>query len=116
MKKVVPIILKFCTIAFSILFNFVSTLIHQWSAMNYNLTVEYWVKIVFIGLTAILLGLSIIKFPLNNKTGKVITAILIVLGLAIGFILQNFVGVPYLVVFVCLVFATELLCRRKLVC
>lgn len=113
MKKAIPIILRFCTITLSILFTVVSNLIHQWSARSFNLTAEYLVNPVFIIITAVLLGLSIVKFPLNSKTGKIVTAILIVLGLAIGYILLNFVGVPYVAVFVCVVFATELLCRGK---
>ena len=114
MRKVIPIIFRFCTIAFSILYNYVANLIHYWTVTNYNLSAEYLVKIGFIILTATFLGLSIIIFPLNNRTGKLITAILLFLGLVIGFILIHLIGMPFLVVFVCSVFATELLCRRKL--
>ncbi len=111
MKKVFPVVLRFFVIAFSVLYGYVSYRTHQWTITHYDISLEHWTRSIIIILIAFLLGLSVIKFPLYNKPAKVITAIFIVSGTAIGFYLRSYTGTPFQAVFVCSVYTTELIFR-----
>ncbi len=113
MKNIMPIISRLCVIIISILFYPVSYAVHEFSAINYDLTAEFLVQLAFLVLSAVLLGISIKIFPLKSKKEIVISIVISITGLVISFSLLTSFGVPSLTVFVCSVYITELFCRNR---
>lgn len=101
MKKVLTITLRLLVIIVSVAFNFVINTVHEWSVTTYNLMPELIVSIAYLILSAILLAISILMFPLRTRKEIVINITVILIGLVIGFGVLNLVGVPCLTVFVC---------------
>ena len=100
MKKLLTITLRLLVI-----------IVHEWSVTTYNLMPELIVSIAYLILSAILLAISILMFPLRTRKEIVINITVILIGLVIGFGVLNLVGVPCLTVFVCSTYITELFCR-----
>lgn len=111
MKKVLTITLRLLVIIVSVAFNFVINTVHEWSVTTYNLMPELIISIAYLILSAILLAISILMFPLRTRKEIVINITVILIGLVIGFGVLNLVGVPCLTVFVCSTYITELFCR-----
>ena len=111
MKKIMTIALRILVIIVSVLYNFVVNIVHGWSLTTYNLTAEFIVNLSFLVLSAVLLGISIVMFPLKSKMETEISIAVMLIGLVIGFSFLNIVGVPYLTIFACSIYITELICR-----